>query len=172
MRIREIRSLVYKRQSQSFTFVIMKERIEEILLKYLLSSAQFADMIGVQRSSISHILSGRNKPSFDFIEKILIKYPEINADWLITGRGTLNNQLNSSYDDQESPKEPDLFKQNPNNQHLTPKTKPLISKHEPMNKEEIPIGDIVKEVEVTNVNSVKSIIFVYNDDSFKIINSR
>ena len=50
-----------------------------------LTSALLADSIGVQRSSISHILSGRNKPSIDFIQKLLDKYPSIDSTWLITG---------------------------------------------------------------------------------------
>jgi len=51
-----------------------------------LSSSGFADKIGVQRSSVSHILTGRNKPSLDFIEKTLSNFPRVNADWLIMGK--------------------------------------------------------------------------------------
>lgn len=72
----------------------MKTRIIQFLSENNLTSTKFADTIGVQRSSISHILSGRNKPSFDFIEKMLIAYPDLNAQWLITGKGSmLKNQL-------------------------------------------------------------------------------
>lgn len=72
----------------------MKNRIIQFLSENNLTSTKFADTIGVQRSSISHILSGRNKPSFDFIEKMLIAYPDLNAQWLITGKGSmLKNQL-------------------------------------------------------------------------------
>jgi len=67
----------------------MQDQIQEILTKEGLSSSQFADRIGVQRSSISHVLSGRNKPGFDFIQKILSAFPEINGDWLITGLGDM-----------------------------------------------------------------------------------
>ena len=67
----------------------MIERLNS-LLKYLkLTSSQFADEIRVQRSSISHVISGRNKPGFDFIQKILKRFPEISADWLITGDGEM-----------------------------------------------------------------------------------
>jgi transcriptional regulator with XRE-family HTH domain len=52
-----------------------------------LKSSAFADKIGVNRATISHILSGRNKPSIDFLEKLLYVYPEVNANWLITGIG-------------------------------------------------------------------------------------
>jgi len=50
-----------------------------------LSAATFADIIGVQRSSISHILSGRNKPSLDFILKLLHAYPSVSSEWLLKG---------------------------------------------------------------------------------------
>ena len=51
------------------------------------SASSFAEKIGVQRSSISHILSGRNKPSLDFILKILSAYPEVDLYWLFNGKG-------------------------------------------------------------------------------------
>lgn len=70
----------------------MIERILEILKIKNLSPAQFADIIGVQRSSISHLISGRNKPSLEFIQKILKTFPEINTDWMISGKGPLMNQ--------------------------------------------------------------------------------
>ena len=51
-----------------------------------LNAASFADRLGVQRSNLSHILTGRNKPSLDFIEKMLIQFPKVNASWLISGQ--------------------------------------------------------------------------------------
>lgn len=70
----------------------MQEQIQEILRREDLSSSQFADKIGVQRSSVSHVLSGRNKPGYDFINKILDSFPGINAEWLITGMGEMYKQ--------------------------------------------------------------------------------
>lgn len=70
----------------------MQEQIQEILRREDLTSSQFADKIGVQRSSVSHVLSGRNKPGFDFIQKILHAFPGIDADWLITGMGEMYKQ--------------------------------------------------------------------------------
>ena len=66
----------------------MKERILEFLKVENKSSAQFADEIGVQPSGISHIISGRNNPSLDFVIKMLNKYPALSADWLIFGKRT------------------------------------------------------------------------------------
>jgi len=61
------------------------ERIDQIIQEQQLTSAGFADAIGVQRSSISHVLSGRNKPSLDFILKVLEAFPYISPDWLLFG---------------------------------------------------------------------------------------
>ncbi len=67
----------------------MRDRILHFLTQENISSAKFADEIGVQRSSVSHILSGRNNPSFDFIQKILKRFELLNAEWLILGRGEM-----------------------------------------------------------------------------------
>ena len=61
------------------------KRLEEIMLNNQLSAAAFAERIGVQRSSVSHILSRRNKPSLDFMLKIHEHFREIDLDWLILG---------------------------------------------------------------------------------------
>ncbi len=61
------------------------ERIKQLMHDNELSAAAFADTIGVQRSSISHILSERNKPSLDFILKILHAYPSVSVEWLLKG---------------------------------------------------------------------------------------
>ncbi|HNW57165.1 MAG TPA: helix-turn-helix transcriptional regulator, partial [Bacteroidales bacterium] len=53
------------------------------------SSAQFAEEIGVQPSGISHILSGRNNPSLDFVLKMLEKYKFLSTDWLLFGKGSM-----------------------------------------------------------------------------------
>lgn len=63
----------------------LKNRILEILEKSGLTPSEFADKIEVQRSVISHITSGRNKPSLDFLIKIKKNFPEIDTDWLIFG---------------------------------------------------------------------------------------
>ena len=67
----------------------MKERILEFLKNENKTSAQFAEEIGVQPSGISHIISGRNNPSLDFVIKMLEKYSFLSADWLIFGKGSM-----------------------------------------------------------------------------------
>lgn len=61
------------------------DRFKYLMKLNNLTASAFADEIGVQRSSVSHILSGRNKPSLEFIQKVLAKYPKVSADWLIAG---------------------------------------------------------------------------------------
>ncbi len=73
----------------------MIDRIQLLLKTMNLSPSQFADEIQVQRSSISHILSGRNKPSLDFVLKILSTYSEINSDWLMFGKDKMMKEIKS-----------------------------------------------------------------------------
>lgn len=63
------------------------ERLQSIMSHYRLSASSLADAIGVPRSSISHLLSGRNKPSLDFVLKLIKAYPEVNLYWLLSGKG-------------------------------------------------------------------------------------
>ena len=67
-------------------------RLEKVLHFYGLSASAFADQIGVQRSSISHLLTGRNKPSLDFVLRVVKTYPEVNLYWLLNGKGTFPAQ--------------------------------------------------------------------------------
>ena len=71
----------------------MKERLIQLLDLEQLTPSKFADIIGVQRSSVSHVISGRNNPSFDFIQKTLTAFPGLNAEWLIVGQGTMYDQM-------------------------------------------------------------------------------
>ena len=67
----------------------MKKRLEVLLTEVEMSPSQFADEIGVQRATISHIVSGRNNPSLDFIQKVLERFPGLNAEWIINGTGNV-----------------------------------------------------------------------------------
>ena len=70
----------------------MHSRLKNWMESEGLKSSALADNIGVNRATISHILSGRNKPSIDFLEKLLHSYPNINANWLVTGIGFMTTQ--------------------------------------------------------------------------------
>ncbi|RED45360.1 helix-turn-helix protein [Winogradskyella eximia] len=67
------------------------ERLQKVIDFYSETASSFAEKIGVQRSSISHILSGRNKPSLDFVMKVLHSYPEVELYWLMNGKGDFPN---------------------------------------------------------------------------------
>ncbi len=76
---------------------MIQGRIVELMSYFKLTALELANNIGVQPSSVSHILSGRNKPSLDFVNKLLEKYPQLNYDWLVNGRG---NMLKSSKEEE------------------------------------------------------------------------
>lgn len=83
---------------------MIAERIKLILDQYQLSASGLAEIIGVQRSAISHILSQRNRPSLEMVARILEKFPNIDADWLLTGKGTMD-QLTLFNEEPLKPKE-------------------------------------------------------------------
>jgi len=72
------------------------EQLNKIMDYYGLSASAFAELIQVQRSSISHILSGRNKPSLDFILKLNVAFPDINLYWLLNETGDMIDSSSSS----------------------------------------------------------------------------
>jgi len=139
----------------------MRERILEFLRAENKSSAQFADEIGVQPSGISHILSGRNNPSLDFIMKMLEKYRFLSTEWLLFGRGTMykDTKMQSLFDDINS--------LNPTDNSAS--SGDISSK---VNNDIIDIkadnGEIsIKKQESANTSDVKSIVWFYKDNSFK-----
>ena len=90
----------------------MQDRLQEIMDKEHLTPARFAELIGVQRSSISHILSGRNNPSLEFLRKILLHLEHINPDWLISGKGPYKRNQEWSVNQKKTKQEPSAEKMN------------------------------------------------------------
>lgn len=72
-------------------------RLERIISHYDLTASAFAERIGVQRSSISHLLSGRNKPSLEFVLKVTSSFPEVNLEWLLLGVGDFISDSNKNH---------------------------------------------------------------------------
>lgn len=67
----------------------MNTRLKQFLAAENITQAQFADNINVVRASVSHVLSGRNNPSYEFIRSITLKYPRLNIEWLLFGKGKM-----------------------------------------------------------------------------------
>jgi transcriptional regulator with XRE-family HTH domain len=116
-------------------------RIKKLISENELNAASFAEKIGVQRSGISHILSGRNKPSLEFLSKIQTTFDEVEFDWLLLGKDrnltpTQNNLFDSTLGEQEP---------------LS-----LVSKNQTIQK-------------LKPTKEIKEIIYVYVDDTFKLI---
>jgi len=138
-------------------FTDMKDRIIQFLNANNLNSTKFADQIGVQRSSISHILSGRNKPSYDFIEKMLLTYPKLNAQWLITGKGNMLIDHPSLFKEPKVEKnltQRELFIQN-QNEDIHVITKPEKEK------------EIIESKPDYTSKQIEKVMIFYNDGTFK-----
>lgn len=129
----------------------MKDRLLKIIKHYNLTSTRFADELGVERSGISHILSGRNQPSYDFIVKLMKHYPEISPDWLIMGNGPMTRA--GIKEKVISP--PDLFSSNQAVKSRHPPSEPSHPKEESQSPD------------VTYVTNIQQIVIFYPDGTFK-----
>jgi len=138
----------------------MKDRIQKIIKSEKISPSAFAEAIGVQRSSISHILSGRNKPSLDFIQRILSKFDKINPDWLLFGKGKIYKEPSDVFTANITTKpNPEPEKQQPQNDlKYSPTEKPRVEK-KPETQQ------VAHHTEIKT--GVEKIVFFYKDGSFK-----
>lgn len=152
----------------------MKDRIFSLIEAKELALGKFADEIGVERSTMSHIKSDRSKPSLDMAQKILERYPEVSVEWLILGQGPMFKHINDS-------QEPDLFSQlelNTSKSDMkSEKVEPIITVQTPPRNQEIETPDIVvakkEEQRVVSTNSINSeriverVIIFYSDQTFE-----
>lgn len=144
---------------------MIQERILLLMKAQGMTPTQFADEIGIQRSSISHILSGRNNPSLDVILKILGRFKEIDSNWLILGKGNLlkERDLDNS---------PTLFNLDEDEEIIDKNLKEIDLKEEEKEKEiktnNIEIQENIIAIQNTNSQrSISKIIILYNDNSYE-----
>ena len=138
------------------------KRLEIILEYYSLNASSFADRIGVQRSSMSHLLSGRNKPSLDFILKIIDIFPDVDLYWILNGTGSFpkNSEIDvdlnpvSVAPNLDTPTPIDLFSQIP---------LPIDSNIDLPKSKQIKLP-----IENENSDEIEKIVFFYKNGSFKI----
>ena len=74
---------------------IMNVRLQQFLAAENITQAQLADTLNVARAGISHILAGRNKPSYDFLSSLMAKYPRLNIEWMMFGKGKMYKDIDS-----------------------------------------------------------------------------
>jgi transcriptional regulator with XRE-family HTH domain len=87
----------------------MKDRIQKIIDEENMTPSRFADEVGLNRPAVSHILNGRNNPGLEALQRIINRFPNINATWLITGKGDMHEKS----DNNTVIKTPTLFDENP-----------------------------------------------------------
>ena len=171
----------------------INERITKVLEYSGFSASEFADEIDVQRSSISHIISGRNKPSLEFVTKIKNRFPELSWDWINLGNGEMK-QTDSPFpisEKQEENSTPDLFtlidedyknevfvQENIQNETLRELNKSFPSPRKEIlsDSQRLDIQENISEVQsivnetVTNINTenkIKKIVFFYENGKFE-----
>jgi len=153
------------------------KRIENILEYYGLSASAFADALGVQRSGLSHLMSGRNKPSLDLIMKISEAYPEVDLYWLLNGKGSFppTEIQGNAQDHQEiiiPPAEPvpDALPAKSTEENVPVPAPDLFSEPEPEvqtkpNEEIVPTA--VGSVKIESSSPIEQVLIFYKDGTFK-----
>ena len=148
------------------------KRLEIVLEYYALNASSFADKIGVQRSSLSHLLSGRNKPSLDFILKITAIFPDVDLYWILNGTGKFpKNSFESPKNSNTSEVVTKLIEPTPSSQFETEENlfSEIKSVTEIKNNE-------TKKIEIQQLanhsisSEIEKIVFFYRDGTFKIFN--
>lgn len=131
----------------------MQERFKQLLEEKKLTATRFAALIKVNASAMSHILNGRSKPGFDVLDKIAQAFPDVNLNWLISGKGSLYN--NSSV--QEYAPEKATVSSTPSEKKELPS--PVSSVKNREETQAMPIA-------LTN-KKIKRIILFFEDGSFE-----
>lgn len=116
-----------------------------------ITAKQFAEEIGIQPSGMSHILGGRNNPSLEFAMKVLRRYPEIDANWLLLGRGAMYGNSAMTH---EPSVEPQSFDDE------------LVHVEEPVVDDAAPMWDDVPAPAVPTGRKVVRMLLMYNDNTF------
>jgi transcriptional regulator with XRE-family HTH domain len=112
----------------------IKERLQLILTQEKINATQFAEKLNIQRSSISHILSGRNKPSMDFLEKLCLHFPNIDLHWLVTGKNQTDKKDETFSKNFNSPTQENLSKEKTISKIITVYSDNTFEILEPMKK--------------------------------------
>jgi transcriptional regulator with XRE-family HTH domain len=158
-----------------------KVKIEKIMEDLNMNSAQFAAEIGIQGSTLSHILNGRNKPSLDVLKKILNRFRNINSEWLILGIGSIYHQekhshaptLFDSIDESDSKSDTsaiNLVDKNSIDNSLNQKEK--VNNTSAHKTETVEMQNTASNIQVPNSKLVKSIIVYYDDNTFQEFESK
>ena len=99
----------------------MNTRLKQFIEAENISQAEFADKLKVVRASVSHIIAGRNKPSYEFIRSLILHYPQLNMEWLMLGKGKLYKQTATTEEEKNDSPDNDegvllSFEQEPSSQ--------------------------------------------------------
>ena len=142
----------------------LNERLKLIIDHLKLSPSQFADKLQIQRSAVSHLVAGRNKPGFSFFEKVIEVFPEINITWLITGQG---NMLNSTGTGSSVPETRDV----PQQKNLLP-FDDVLDNEENENNQKESIRENEDLISVKKEQKIKKIILIFEDETFQVLEQK
>lgn len=143
----------------------MRERILQVMENEGLAPSKFAETIGIQRSAMSHIISGRNNPSLDVFMKILETFPYVDSDWLLFGKGEMQKEQTVK----SSLSQPDLFGNIAINRS-TPQVDPEYRKENRVKEDENTTKQTDKEIVIRTelvAKKISKIVIFYADETYE-----
>lgn len=144
----------------------MKERIAYIMDRENLSPTKLAEILKIQPSNVSHLLSGRNKPSFELMGKVFEAFPHISADWFITGRGEYL-KASSTIVNRPIIKSQSLFDEKNVITSVNPAREPINTSDSARPSSIPPVDDKVLDLPQYLTARASRIIVFYDDNSFE-----
>lgn len=150
---------ICKHTESQFNFTMVNnedfsKQLKILLEYYELSASSFADKVGVQRSSISHLLSGRNKPSLDFVLKVLKEFPKVTWEWILYNKGNFPK----NEEEENKSNAPTLFSN-------IEEQESVLTKKSNVNKMTPPLSSVVEK-------SVEQVIVFYTDGTCKVFHPK
>ena len=144
-------------------FVEMKDRIAHIIRAKNLTAAEFATQLGIQPSNISHLLSGRNNPSLDFVKKLKETFPEYNLDWIVFGKGPMT--VSEPFIEPKSQQETvEIVQPKAESEASKPSSFPISA---PM-----AVADVAEASFSATDSRQTKVVFVYDDNTFEVFRPR
>ena len=131
----------------------IKDRLAHILRAKNLTASQFAELMEIQPSNVSHLLNGRNKPSLDFLIKIKEVFPEYSFDWIIMGKKPITEIKIEEEEDKSVIEFDDIEENDTESKEIQPKI-------------------VENQQEIVSKSDIKKVLVIYSDNTFEILKPR
>lgn len=142
----------------------MREKLQKLMASEQLTASRFAELLGIQPSGVTHLLGGRNKPSFDLVQKILRRFPHINPDWLLLDSEQMYRADSELTNDQPNQTSNEVAETPVNVEKISATQNTTISEGSTSANNSI---ERLATISAVNRKNVKRVIVLFDDHTFE-----